>query len=244
MIFNTTGGGAALNFRVVGNPQPANPTENCIWVDTDTPINSWIFSATQPSPAEPGMVWITIGKSSPVEFNALKKNGIQVYPVTAKQFIGGAWVDKTAKSWQGGAWVDWITYFYKEGNQYNGITGGWSNIATAQWTFANDRVYGSTGNIVTNNKINLSNFKKLFAEVTCTNIPHPNQVVRFGLTSTKTQILWDSSEPQVQLTKASTNKTILELPVDTINGEYYVGLSFNIGATETGVVTVYRVWGE
>ena len=46
------GGGAGLNFKVVGNPQPSNPVENTIWVDTDTPITSWVFSATEPGSSD------------------------------------------------------------------------------------------------------------------------------------------------------------------------------------------------
>lgn len=61
---------------------------------------------------EEGTVWVTTGASSPVAFNALKKNSVMVYPMSAKQYIGGSWVDKTAKSYQGGAWVDWIKYSY------------------------------------------------------------------------------------------------------------------------------------
>ena len=39
--------GVELNFDVVCNPQPSNPAENTIWVDTDR-INNYYFSATQP----------------------------------------------------------------------------------------------------------------------------------------------------------------------------------------------------
>lgn len=39
------GGGNPLNFKVVGNPQPNNPKENTIWIDTDVPITGWQFSA-------------------------------------------------------------------------------------------------------------------------------------------------------------------------------------------------------
>lgn len=107
MIFNLSGGnGAALNFQVVANPQPDNPRENTIWVDTDVKIPSYDFSATQPTNPMEGMAWITTGVYSSAGFNALKKNGIQVYPMSAKQYISGAWVDKTAKSWQGGQWVN------------------------------------------------------------------------------------------------------------------------------------------
>lgn len=106
---NTGGGGSGgLNFQVIGGTTaPSNPKENMIWVNTSTKITSYIFSATQPT-GSAGMVWISTGTSSTVEFNALKKNGIQVYPISAKQYIGGAWVDVEAKIYQGGSWVDWI----------------------------------------------------------------------------------------------------------------------------------------
>lgn len=113
MIFNVSGGGGtALNFRVVGGTTaPSNPKENMIWVNTSTPITDWVFSATQPTSAS-GRVWIFTGTSSSVEFNALKKNGIQVYPISAKQYIGGAWVDKTAKVYQDGQWNELVNKFY------------------------------------------------------------------------------------------------------------------------------------
>ena len=109
-------GGGGLNFSVVGSlTQPANPKENMIWVNTDTAVTSYIFSATEPAAPEEGMVWITTGTSSGAEFNALKKNGIQVYPISAKQYVSGAWVDVTAKSYQGGEWVDWIVKLFVPG---------------------------------------------------------------------------------------------------------------------------------
>lgn len=182
MIFNVSGGGGtALNFRVVGNPQPANPTENCIWVDTDTPINSWIFSATQPSPAEPGMVWISTGTSSTVEFNALKKNGIQVYPISAKQYVSGAWVDKTAKIYQSGKWVEWNFYLCKDGKLREGLDGKWKTYGTGQYqteltatqeadkiTITTQKTNNSSGVIYWDEKYDLTGFSNLvFDGVIC-----------------------------------------------------------------------------
>lgn len=124
---NTGGGGGGLNFKVIPNPKPSTAKENTIWVNTDTPITSWIFSAEEPSAAEAGMVWISVGTSSSVEFNALKKNGIQVYPGYAKQFNGGTWANKDAKIYQGGAWVELaslpteyqeVAYIQTTGSQY------------------------------------------------------------------------------------------------------------------------------
>jgi hypothetical protein len=117
--------GTALNFNVVGNPQPVNPKENTIWIDTDTPITSFEFRATEPPAPLEGMVWIQTGTSSTVEFNALKKNGIQVYPISASQYVGGTWVSKTTKTYQNGELTGWERYLYKSGDEFDSCTGGW-----------------------------------------------------------------------------------------------------------------------
>lgn len=132
------GGGGGLTFRVLGNPVPTSPKPNDIWVDTDEKITSYIFSATEPEGYADGMVWISTGTSSPAEFNALKKNGIQIYPISAKQHVDGAWVDVTAKSYQNGKWVDWWNgELFLYGNEFNGGTGGW--VATPlYWKSSSD----------------------------------------------------------------------------------------------------------
>lgn len=161
-------GGTALNFQVVGNPQPSNPKENTIWIDTNVPISSYVFSAEQPK-GIPDMVWISTGKSSTIEFNALKKNSIQVYPISAKQYIDGAWVDKTAKSYQNGKWVDWVTYLYNTGNECNDITGGWvaGESATINKNTSEMSVKSGLDNgyryVLTANKIDLTPYKTLHA---------------------------------------------------------------------------------
>lgn len=43
------GGGAGLNFKVVGGTvQPINPKENTLWINTDVDIESWTFAAENP----------------------------------------------------------------------------------------------------------------------------------------------------------------------------------------------------
>ena len=132
---NTGGGGGGLNFQVVCNPQPNNPKANTILINTDT-ITGWVFSATEPT-GIPGLVWITTGTSSTAVFNALKKNNITVYPISAKQYISGAWVDKTAKIWQNGEWVDWWNgELYDAGNTFEACTGGWASFGGSSDTAA------------------------------------------------------------------------------------------------------------
>ena len=104
--------GMKLNFDVIRYETEdellaTTPAENTIGIITDIEFFDWIFAVTQPSNPSDNMIWITTGISSEAVFNALKKNNIQVYPVSAKQYVSGTWVDVTAKSYQGGAWVDW-----------------------------------------------------------------------------------------------------------------------------------------
>lgn len=110
------GGGGSLNFKVVGGTSaPASPAENTIWVNTSVAITSWIFSTTAPTSPAAGMVWFATGNSSSVAFNAVKKNGIWIYPASCQQYISGSWVSKTAKTYKGGAWVEWLYWLYDTG---------------------------------------------------------------------------------------------------------------------------------
>lgn len=128
MIINMAGGGggAALNFKVVpGLTQPGTASENTIWVKTEK-INNWYFSATQPEGLQKWDVWFTTGTKSDFAFNALRKNGLHVYPLSAKQMVNGALVNVEAKSYQNGAWVYWWNgELYDYGNEWERKTGGW-----------------------------------------------------------------------------------------------------------------------
>lgn len=127
-ILEIQGGGADLNFEIVGGTtQPENPKENTIWVSTEQEITGWIFSATEPESPDTDMVWFETSKYSTAEFNALKENGITVYPISAKQYVSGAWAAVFANVYKNGAWVgvDKGLLLYRSGNEYPSITGGW-----------------------------------------------------------------------------------------------------------------------
>lgn len=114
MVGKTNGGsvGSSLNFKIIPYVTEeallsATPTENTIGVVTTAKITSWIFCPSEPSKPVDGMLWIGIGSYSPGAFNALKKNTIMIYPVYARQHVGGSWVDVTAMNYLGGTWVEW-----------------------------------------------------------------------------------------------------------------------------------------
>ena len=173
------GGGSALNFKVIAVSSelllPATAKENTIAVITDTAITAYVFSSTAPtSPAE-GMVWFATGTNSTVGFNAIKKNGLWVYPTGCQQYVSGAWVSRTAKTYQNGAWVDWTRWLYNNGDEVTSVTGGWKSINEGQVTTVKgtDRItitqispYNYFCSCLhTTNKIDLSQYVTLYCKL-------------------------------------------------------------------------------
>ena len=237
---NAGGGGAALNFKVVPNPQPSVAKENTIWVDTDR-INNYYFSATQPEGMVDYDVWFPVGTSSTVEFNALKKNGIQVYPISAKQYVSGAWVDKTAKSWQGGKWVEWILYLYNEGDTCDAITGGWdSSLSISKFNEYNmnrkDAEFGDTSIIfdlasagdftyipIISGLIDLTDTKTIYVDYTVKSTCYG---AFLGASSSKTieRVNAPSIPANVKFIENSSTigKATASIDVSGISGKYYI----------------------
>ena len=123
----TSGGANPLNFTVKTYPSEVElkadkPKENTIGVITTTTMTKWVFSATEPKEPEVGMVWIVVDNSSTVEFNALKKEVLNVYPILAKQYENGKFTDKVSFSYQGEEWHNWFYYILKTGSKSR-ITG-------------------------------------------------------------------------------------------------------------------------
>lgn len=239
MIFNMTGGGAPLNFKVVPNPQPDTAKENTIWVDTDR-INNYYFSATQPENMVNYDVWFHVGTSSSVEFNALKKNGIQVYPISAKQYIGGAWVDKTVKSYHNGAWVNWIhlNYVFYYGKQiYPWQTRGWemSSSYTAKAPTATTNSDGSvtllmpysstrfSGVYELVNDFDVTKYNKLTLDATCNQQGLYLAVVKRSSTYCHTDA--------AAIVSLDSSKT---LSISALTGSYDIVLILRVGIASEG----------
>ena len=171
-------GGSELNFEVVGGTtQPENPKENTIWVNTDVEISSWVFSVTEPAEPEVGIVWFCISDFSPVEFNALKKNTLQVYPISAKQYVSNEWKDIPVLNYDGEEWKEWkvsiLTLFGK-------FTEAREN-GTGEITVKNGVINFDTHSIDANNqgnvtyysdvKVDVSKYKTLTFEATVSGEP-------------------------------------------------------------------------
>lgn len=232
MILNLGGGGSnPLNFKVVGNPQPSNPKVNTIWVNTDVPIGAWHFSATQPANMAEGDVWFPVGTSSPVEFNALKKNGIQVYPLSARQYVGGVLVDKAAKSYQGGEWADWTTYLYKDGTEFGNVTGGWtaegytaSGVSVSAGEILADGSIGLYGAdnvhdvLGTKNAIDLSKYSTIIADGTVLSSYSNGLSITIAVCRQKQNF----NNNIVASAEWNRNSGAVSINVSAVTGEYYI----------------------
>lgn len=128
------GGGGGLNFEVkayaAAADLPYTAKENTIAVITDAAIAGWIFSAAEPEGPVAGMVWFEVGTESEVAFNLLKKNAVYVYPMSCKQYVGGAWTNVEAYVYKG-EWVQFSSvappYFYKDGESSVELLGNGTN---------------------------------------------------------------------------------------------------------------------
>lgn len=235
------GGGASLNFAVKAYPSEAEllaavPKENTIGIITASPVTDWFFNATEPEAAA-GRVWFKTDKSSPVAFNALKKNGIQVNPTSAKQYLSGSWVEVTAKTRHGGAWVDWIPYLYNAGDECVGRTGGWKIVKSdGKSTLSphtnkdNGLLYlhvtqGNGAAFVTQNKVSTVGYKKLKFHTT------KSKAGRIGLWNSNSDPLkYDSYVSSFSFDLSERDGDTYELDLSGYQGEYYVALTEYAGA--------------
>ena len=203
---------------------------------------------------EPGSVWISTGTSSPVAFNALKENTINVYPISAKQYVGGEWVSKTALTYQGGEWKSWVTYYYKDGNTYDDVTGGYT-LDDATLEADNIKIHitsdGQVGYITTNNKVDVSGISTLSVKF---NI---KTVSSYGRTSTVYLYASDSelTSPDQSVGSGATvtkayeegidMEDTISLDVSSVTGEKYIFVGVkNGGKYLTTTMNVKEIRGE
>ena len=246
-----SGGGASLNFKVVGNPQPTNPKGNTIWLNTDTKITGCYFQSEKPEDMKPGEVWISTGTSSTVAFNALKKGTVMVYPIYAKQMgQDGMLVDVTAMSWKNGEWVEWTIYLFNDGDECEDITGGWKT-AMASDSCTLTKEIASNGSMRMTAKSSATHRKGYFytdnaIDLTSVNYVRCNITER-SLTNTSNScslVICDATTLGTHLAETSISAIgEIELNVTGVDG---VGrVAFYLGGTSSGQSTTVgtdKVW--
>lgn len=261
---NTSGGGSSLNFSVVGNPKPISPKENTIWIDTNEKITGWHFGTIEPENPEDGIVWVSTGTSSTVAFNALKKNGITVYPISAKQSIDGAWVNKAAESYQGGAWVEWVgeAIIVEDGviNAEYGFDTNVINNSNYNGTITQKDGYfllqspSSYSTIrCTDEKVNLTGISRIELDVDAlTNTTHGSNALLSGLSlivlsgnksaDDTASSAMDLVVAQAQTTTKGRQTLIINNTQQGLTGEYYIGIILcAYGSSGAGKANVYNL---
>ena len=245
------GGGGGLNFKIVGNPKPTNPKLNTIWLDTDVPIASYFFGPTEPENPKKGTVWIITGASSPVAFYALKKNGIMVFPLSAKQYVVDTWTSVTAMSYQNGFWENWLTYLYKPGDECKHLTGGWTATAlkSSQHTTVSAKaptitrngdsikatVSSGGGVFHCSEKIDLTDFNTLTVRGTFTRTGEQSRNLMVGCWKQFSTYYDDGNGVADAYAKLEgTSGTELVVDISALSGLYIVGLGIT---SSTAVVT-------
>lgn len=233
------GGGGDLNFSVIGSTTQPTGRENLIWVNTDTAITEWRFAADVPEAPVAGMVWFGVGTNSAAPFNALKKNGIWVYPADCQQYISGAWVDKTAKTYQGGAWVDWLVgKLYDAGDEYTYVTGGWTDLQNATISRESERlkIIGTQSYIKAHagprNKINLGNFNTLHYDAQASIANYADVIVSNDVTSA-TGVAFKRL--------ATTGRVQGDIDISSLSGEYYIYASTYTGDLGQCIFYLYEL---
>ena len=205
-----------------------------------------------------GTVWISTGAVSPVGFNALKNNGIMIYPLAAKQYLNGAWVDKVAKIRQSNAWVDlWNGALYTSGNEWSAVTGGWygkpwkvtnsSGVVAAEtinidrgasyirMSFDSSREQRS-GVLLTTKKIDLSKYNTLTFNGFISQNGYTNTYKANGVVCVFANIGDDYYDKKyVASAEIANNGTATTITIDISglpDGEYFIGVSlYNYKAT-------------
>lgn len=180
MIGRTNAGGGSAAVHLVSRLTEPTPSEGLIWIVSDTRVKGWVFAADVPEGVE-GRVWIKTGSSSSVAFNAITGNVLQVYPISASQYIGGEWVDVEAKTYLNGEWVAWRVWLVDNGFDKPENSGGWQaavkrltnfgfsttpSLSIADGTFAfsissGGDYTGYSGIVISKADIDVSSFSKL-----------------------------------------------------------------------------------
>ena len=257
---NFKAGGAGLNFKIVGGTtQPTSPKENTIWVNTNTAIGEYQFSATQPTKRtdgtalQSGDLWVEITPlKQNVKFNALKKNSIELYCVKVLQYNGTSWNIKTANIYQDSSWktIDqtiWIIdgdckIVYGSFAQTNATTPYISNnflMFECVATSGDKKSYwvNTTALDVTNYKTLQIEYGRLYATKGGYELPS-ERYVRIGLYTSTTA---NESFTVQNYIKAETNAVsgTINLDVTNLKGNHYLKLYMWTHANENRATYMY-----
>lgn len=194
-----------------------------------------------------GQVWIKTNPSSSVSLNGIKKNGIFFRPSAAYEYTTyNGWKKKDVQVYQNGAWkaledpsapvtpeAPWDGYYFNNGNQYEGVTGGWG--AWSSGATIGDTIVVTNAGASTNNKVDLTNVNRLWFDSPSGSGAFAN----FGLLCATSEKSASTSNNNI---KASVQIRAGRgsLDVSSLTGTYYISLY----AGSQGYADVSAIWKE
>lgn len=199
-----------------------------------------------------GQVWIKPNLSSTVSFDAFKRNskGNRIILQAGEYWLfrtGYGWQNytKNTKIYRNGAWENlWDGYYYKAGDQYTNITGGWT---TEGWT-------SSRWSVTQQSKINSSNLYVLGQSTSMSAVGTVNKVDLSRISTIKASInqnagtvtmcICDSKNTSDSVAfkeNTTTGSHEINLDVSGYSGSYYIVLFAGGSGSEA---TITNVWGE
>lgn len=194
-------------------------------------------------PPEEGVVWFLADTSSIVEFNALKKNGVLIYPSICMQFVSGAWIYLNAYIYQNSSWVqfaeDWDGYYFKDGDQCEDVTGGWTITgaedagAIGETLVVESDSASLVSEISTNNMVDLTDVDTIYYYS-----PNGRGINYYG---GYLQIYTETERvSQVNIVAAGQGS----IDVSSLSGKYYLKLFTRGGNTGNGVgyCDISKIW--
>lgn len=203
-----------------------------------------------------GDVLITIGTSSKLEFNAVKKNTLQVYPLSAYQYIDGSYVSVPYSMYKDGEWIEYCVEIFTQGKgSVIPVTAKERNAGKGIITVSNDGitvghgsdwggtdVYYYTDEPIDTTDLNSIKLTGQFSSIVTTSGTNVFHLTGFGLISAIPPVDGSWSDQNwvatTEIRETSDFSKEYEVPISNISGKYYF---LFVAAGTKGTVTDIRI---
>jgi len=148
-------------------------------------------------------------------------------------------------------------YLYKDGNEYEELTGGWSKggYTRGSGTFTKNATdmtlytnmsRGQTVSVLTNSKIDLTGFNSLCIDVTCTgqDAGHGIWSYFYIVASRDTTSDAPGKAAYVELNDISGIRRVYTINVLAISQSLYISVTSDTGLNSTQTIKIHRIWLE
>lgn len=222
------GGGVTAEAYESEDALPSSATDGEIAVISSTAVGEVYVQNEEPGEPQEGDVWVTFVIAGNVPVVA---GNVTIYPMKAFQYIDGVWASVDMKMYKDGEWVAGAvdTVIYMPGNEAEDITGGWEASSSLNLRKETTRMAFDQGFVSTAKKIDLTPYSLLSVYVQCPSGAWSN----VGVGNTQTEFVASTQTGMNE--SAPATRTV---PLDGLEGEYYILLESRSASTATYVYKV------